>query len=167
MDNPAYAELLSHRFNRPVAIFNLSSLYSGFLDATNLITSVSKVETPYGTSMPIQDYVNTAEFDMYYLSYIFNVEDTFKSFMAIMSYAYEGILTCVLVSRDMYRDAITEALIKIIQQRYGYNCWLIESDMEDLLSIHEETFTPMGLTILHDDLEKFDQLNGHKGICVE
>ena len=165
-DNPGFINIIGGYFNRPMAVFNLSSLYSGFIDLTKLITGVANVVSASGTTMPIPEYVNSIDFDLYYISYIFNNEDVFKSFMSLLSTAYEGIICVVMVQRDGYRDTIMESLIKIIQQRYGYNSWIV-SDQEDIFSVRESTFTPMGITVLKEDLTKFDQMNNYSGICIE
>ena len=87
--------------------------------------------------MPIPDYVNSIEFDMYYMSFIFENGEIFEKFMYMMSSAYEGNIVVILIQRDIYRDAITEALIKIIQQRYGYNgvCVNTEEDYNHYINM--------------------------------
>ena len=54
----------------------------------------------------------------------------FTDFLKIVLNATLGNVV-ILISHDPYRDAITESIIKLIQIRYGYNCWEIE-DADDL-----------------------------------
>ena len=70
---------------------------------------------------------------------------------------YEGYIVCILVQRDPYRDAIMESIIKLIQQRYGYNCWIIE-DEDDLDVIREQQMFPEGIIALDNDIDRANQL---------
>lgn len=152
--NPQLVENISYKFpNRKISIFNLSSCYSGYID----ITMLAKLSCINETYMSMPAFVNSLEFDLQYASNIINLPHMFNDFMKVMSSAFEGDLVIILVYRDPYRDAIMESLIKLIQQRYGYNCWIIE-DKDDIESIREEQFIPYGLINLENDLRKYDQL---------
>ena len=155
MDNPLYAESLRYKFpGRELSILNLSSFYSGYIDITKLITNISPINN---TGLPMPEFVNSVEFDMQYASAIFNNTDLFVSLINIMLRAYEGYLVCILVQRDPYRDAVMESLIKLIQQRYGYNCWIIE-DIDDIEIMSEQMLLPNGLLTLDSDIEQFNHL---------
>lgn len=165
MDNPNMLwEVQQHFPGRNISVFNLSSLYSGYVDLTNLLTQIQPINS---TGLPANLFVQSLEFDMQYMAGIFNNPMLFSNFMSFMSQAFEGFIVVLLVQRDEYRDAIMESLIKLIQQRYGYNCWVIENS-EDLSYVHEESFTPSGLETIIQDLKVFDNAyNSQNRICVE
>ena len=155
MDNPEYAYQLRYKFpGREPVILNLSSLYSGYINVTHLIAKISPINNT-GLSMP--EFVNSVEFDMQYASAVLNNPELFGSLINIMLRAYEGYLVCVLVQRDTYRDAVMESLIKLIQQRYGYNCWIIE-DIDDIEIMSEQMLLPNGLITLDIDIKQFNQM---------
>lgn len=151
-DNPNYLPIIQYEFNRPVIVYNLSSLYSGFIDATELLTGLSRINY---TGMPMPLFVESIEFDIQYAASIMNNPTLFGKLMAILSNSYEGHIVVLLVQRDPYRDSIMESLIKLIQQRYGYNCWIVE-DPEDISCIKEDEYSTIGLLTLNEDLKRYD-----------
>lgn len=151
-DNPKYLPLIQDRFNRPVVVYNLSSLYSGFIDATEFLTMLSKINY---TGLPMPVFVDSLEFDMQFMASIMDNPNLFGKLMMILSNSYEGHVVVLLVQRDPYRDSVMESLIKLIQQRYGYNCWIVE-DPEDIFCIKEDEYNPYGLLTLNEDLKKYD-----------
>lgn len=156
MDNPIYASKVMYKFpGRSSVILNLSSLYSGYINITHLITDIAPINN---TGLQMPDFVNSFEFDIQYASAILNNPVLFGSLINIMLRAYEGYVVCILVQRDPYRDAVMESLIKLIQQRYSYNCWLIE-DPDDIDVITEEMFLPNGLVTLDEDIKCYNQLH--------
>lgn len=160
MDNPEYSELLRYKFpGRDPVILNLSSLYSGYINITHLIAKISPINN---TALTMPDFVNSIEFDMQYASAVLSNSELFGSLINIMLRAYEGYLVCILVQRDPYRDAVMESLIKLIQQRYGYNCWIIE-DPDDIEIMSEQMLLPNGLLTLDSDIKQYNQMYS-KGI---
>ena len=160
LDNPNYAELLRYKFpGRDPVILNLSSLYSGYINITHLIVKISPINN---TDLPMPEFVNSVEFDIQYASAVLNNPELFGSLINIMLRAYEGYLVCILVQRDPYRDAVMESLIKLIQQRYGYNCWIIE-DSDDIEIMSEQMLLPNGLLTLDADIKQYNQMYS-KGI---
>ena len=155
IDSP---ELIQH------IVFNLSSLYSGFIDLTDLCTQIAPINN---TGMIIPEFVQSINFDIQYASAVINDPNLFCKLLMILSATYEGSIAIVMVQRDPYRDAIMESIIKFTQQRYGIISWIVE-DPEDLFCIHETPFTPNGLITLIEDLKKFDELNGYaNSISIE
>lgn len=155
MDNPSYVESLRYKFpGRESAILNLSSFYSGYINITHLIAKISPINN---TGMPMPEFVNSVEFDMQYASSVLTNPELFGSLINIMLRAYEGYIVCVLVQRDPYRDAVMESLIKLIQQRYGYNCWIIE-DIDDIEIMSEQMLLPNGLLTLDADIKQYNQM---------
>ena len=155
MDNPNMIPYVQSRFpRRNVIVINLSSLYSGYIDATDLITKIAPINN---TGLSIPEFVNSVQFDVQYMYSVVNNPSLFYQLIRIVDFSYEGNIVIVLVQRDPYRDAIMESLIKLIQQRYGYNCWVVE-DLEDIDCITESTFTPMGLMTLDQDIQAYDSM---------
>lgn len=155
MDNPEYSQLLRYKCpGREPVILNLSSLYSGYINITHLITNISPINN---TGLPMPEFVNSVEFDIQYASAVLNTPELFGSLINIMLRAYEGYLVCILVQRDPYRDAVMESLIKLIQQRYGYNCWIVE-DVDDIEIISEQMLFADGLITLDADIKQFNQM---------
>lgn len=157
-------ELIPHLYarynNRQVKIFNLSSYYSGYIDVSNLMYFMKP-------NTPMIDFVNEVQFDIEYASYIFNDPSNFTSFMKIMSSSFEGDICIVMVYREPYRDAVMESLIKLIQQRYAYNCWIIEA-LEDIDLLNDNGYDTIGLMTLFQDIQRYDQYyNTDQRISVE
>lgn len=164
IDNPELIQHIQYQFNRPTMVFNLSSLYSGFIDLTDLCTQIAPINN---TGMIIPEFVQSIDFDIQYASAVINDPNLFCKLLMILSATYEGSIAIVMVQRDPYRDAIMESIIKFTQQRYGIISWIVE-DPEDLFCVHETPFTPNGLMILIEDLKKFDELNGYaNSISIE
>lgn len=153
IDNPELIQMIQGYFNKPINIYNLSSLYSGYIDCTDLLTNIATINT----TMPLPDFVQSVDFDIQYAAMVMNNQVLFVKLMMILSNSYEGNISIVLVEHDFYRDAIMESIIKFIQQRYGYNCWVIENP-DDIIYIKEPHYTPMGLLNLDSDLQKYDSL---------
>ena len=155
MENPNHAYFLREKFpGREPVILNLSSLYSGHINITHLIAKISPINN---TGMPMPEFVNSVEFDMQYASAVLNNPELFGSLINIMLRSYEGYLVCILVQRDPYRDAVMESLIKLIQQRYGYNCWIIE-DPDDIEVMSEQMMYADGLLTLDADIKQYNQM---------
>ena len=105
-------ELCQYIPQRPNVIFNLSSMYSGFKDATGLFTNMKIVNY---TTIPMYEYVNTVEFDMQYYNAIFNNDTMFAIFMDII-YAVRRIIIILyhLVAVEMI--GILSVLLYVIKR---------------------------------------------------
>lgn len=99
---------------------------------------------------------STAEFDMAYHASIFNNPNSFYQFMNLIIpvYMYPDLLVQILINKSPYRDIITESLIKLIQQRYGYNSFII-NEIDDILYTDEPDFSISGLVALDNDIEQY------------
>lgn len=139
---------------RQIIIMNLSSYKSGYYDITPLITNISPINN---TQMPAYEFVDSISFDMQYAAALENNFTMYQCMMQMVVRSYEGYIVVVLVYRDPYRDAIMESLIKYIQQKYGHNCWVVE-DVDDLMYIKDESFTPMGIKYVDDDITRYNDL---------
>lgn len=143
--------ILQHINN--AVLYNLSSYYSGFENITGLITKIQIFNT---TQLPPNEFIYSPQFDNIYANSVLQNNELFYDFIKIMINALEYNVV-ILVAHDPYRDAITESIIKLIQVRYGYNCWEVE-ETEDLECLKESYFTPYGLLALDQDKRRFDEL---------
>lgn len=144
---------LQYKGIKQVIKFNLNSLYA-YIPSLDLLN-------PSIANLP-EDMTNTTpEFDIMYHKYIFENDAVFNQFMSIVVPANVNpeCLVQVLVKFSEYRDIITESLIKLIQQRYGYNSYII-SDAEDFLYVEESDFSIPGLFLFEQDRTRWFMLNG-------
>ena len=88
IDNPDMVSYIQSHFNRPINIFNLSSLYSGFIDLTDLCTGLSKINN---TGMRMPEFVQSVQFDINYASALTNDPNMFCKLSMIVSTVYEGL----------------------------------------------------------------------------
>lgn len=102
----------------------------------------------------------TTEFDQAYHNFILSNDIAFNQFMSIIVPVYMDPSTMVHIA-IMYNDytiAFVESLIKLIQQRYGYNSYFI-NDIEDFLCISESEFSIPGIFALDQDLTRWRMMN--------
>ena len=133
LDDPKLISAIQDKLGYSIKVFNMSSLYSE-------ITSI---------------YIDTLEFDVNYANEILNNNPKmFEDLMKIMMNSHEGYIVIILVYRDAFRDSIMESLIKLIQQRYGYNSWII-NDIDDIDGVNESTYSSIGLVTLEEDIKRY------------
>ena len=127
-----------------LVVYNLFSLKEG-LDNLNLIPSIR------------MDY-NSKEFDRLYAQNIISNDDTFIELMRIVYPLYEGKnVYLVTVLNDSF-DGLTESILKLIQDRYGYNYSIINS-YEDLQYLDDSSdFSLSGLFNLDHDKERMSYI---------
>lgn len=136
---------------RNMEILNLSGLTEGY-QKLNLIPQVDSR----------LDFMDDNNFDLMYFNYIFSNESMFMELMKIITRLYYGKSVFLLVSRNGWFDKITESLLKVIQQRYGYPSMIV-NDPEDMLSEVEENsiddgFSIDGLNCLDQDTIRYQQV---------
>ena len=112
---------------------------------------------------PNLHFMNDEIFDENYFYYIFNNDLVFMELMKIIIPLYHGNNVCLLVTQNEVFDKITESLLKLIQQRYGYN-GIVINEAEDLLMfdtlVYEDgEFSLPGLAMLDIDKERFSYLS--------
>lgn len=90
-------------------VFNLTSMKEGFTRLSRLI--------PPNTIGRFTD----REFDIIYANYIMSNDFVFKEFFDIIYPLYTGLDVYIIISDDDWSENLTESLLKLIQQRYGYN----------------------------------------------
>lgn len=142
---------IAQYFKKKTIIYNLSSLYSGYKDATCLITNMNIINN---TGIPTNNYVETVDFDIQYANAIMQDPLMFTTFMDIIQCDYIGYNALILVYREYYRDTVMESLCKLIQQRYGCNAWIVES-LDDIETLRESFYTPTGIMQLNNDLNRY------------
>lgn len=145
-------EMLERKGIRQVVVYNLSSYFSDVPTLNALLPSVAHI--PEETLS--QDVSDFPAFDVAYGDYLINNNEAFAQLMNIIVPAYTSpeTLVQILINSSEYRDAITESLIKLIQQRYGYNIYIV-NDLEDFLYVDESDFSIPGLFTLDQDLARW------------
>mgnify|MGYP003390747879 FL=1 len=145
-------EMLERKGIRQVVTYNLSSYFSDVPTLNALLPSAAYI--PEETLS--QDVSDFPAFDVAYGEYLINNNEAFAQLMNIMIPAFTSpeTLVQILINTSEYRDAITESLVKLIQQRYGYNIYII-NDIEDFLYAEESDFSVPGLFAIDQDLARW------------
>lgn len=128
------------------AIFNLSSPIEGGVRLHSLTPPIS-----------LWQMRETKDFDIGYADYILNNDAAFVDLMRVICHIYNGEHVIVLVNTDEINTFITESLLKFIQQRYGYNGWVLNC-LNDVLYAYESDFSVNGLYNLDQDRERYVRL---------
>lgn len=137
-----------------VVKLNLSSYY---LDETAI--NLNKL-IPITGSIP-EDVITgdcaDPEFDKMYHNFIFTNDDSFFQFMTIMvpEFLEPTVLVQVMISVNGFRDAISESIMKLIQQRYGVNSYYVFT-LEDFQYIqNDSSFSIPGLFAMDQDMNRW------------
>ena len=104
-------------------------------------------------------YYDGLEFDLSYMNYIFGNDSVFYQFFYIIMNLYMGNDVYIITDDENWSENLAESLLKIIQQRYGYNGARIDS-YEDYAALvkskNNGKFDPgYGLANLDSDKERF------------
>lgn len=146
LDTP---EVISIKFTGKGVVFSLNSLREGFLRLPSLIP-------PNALGRFID-----RDFDIAYMQYILLNDSVFVEFFQIIYNLYIGNDVFILYNNEDWSENIMESLLKLIQQRYGYNAIMISSD-EDYVYARNNTnnnFAPgYGIYNLDQDKERFTYL---------
>lgn len=150
-------EMLEIKGIRQVVVYNLSSYYSDVPTLNMLVPSIEYLPE----DLMDGDISSFPAFDVAYGKHIMENVDAFIQLMNIMIYAYTSpeTLVQILVNKSEFRDAITESLVKLIQQRYGYNACIV-NETEDFLYAEESDFSIPGLFTLDQDLARYREIVG-------
>jgi hypothetical protein len=97
------------------------------------------------------------DFDINYANYILQSDKAFISLMNVIISLYSGNDVYVLIDHDVYRDCITESILKFISERYGYNGCIIHEE-SDLETVVDGDFSIQGLFNLDVDKERYTKL---------
>lgn len=144
-------DLLEYKGIKSVMQYNLSSYYNDIPLLNMLLPSPEFIPETV-----LNGDCTTPEFDISYHGYIINNNEAFKQFMNIIVpvFTTPDILIHVLINESPFRDVITESLIKLIQQRYGYNAYII-NDIDDFMYAEESTFSIPGLFTIDQDISRW------------
>lgn len=99
-------------------------------------------------------------FDNAYYNYIFSNNEVFYQFFSIIYNLYCGADILITADSSEWSEMLIEALMKLIQQRYGYNGVCIRS-LEDYIHAKNSNvneFTGMGLTNMDMDRARYTYL---------
>lgn len=129
--------------------FNITSLAEGFVRLNYLIPPNSL------------GVFHGRDFDIAYMNYIFENDVVFKDFFAIIYHLYIGNDVYLVVSKDDWSENLIESLLKLIQQRYGYNASEINS-FEDYIYFKNNSMNGFdhmyGIANLDIDKERYTYL---------
>lgn len=95
------------------------------------------------------------DFDILYMQYIMSDDMRFVEFFNIISLLYTGRDVYIIVSDDDWSETLIESLLKLIQQRYGYNAVRIDSLEDVIYSDPAEFDRVFGIFNLDEDLERY------------
>lgn len=101
------------------------------------------------------------DFDIAYMNYILGNDMIFCEFFRIIYDLYIGKDVILLASKEDWSENILESLLKLIQQRYGYNAILLDSDEDYIYAKNEGVggfIQGYGLYNLDQDKERFTYL---------
>ena len=130
-------------------VYNFSGLKEGYYNLSKLIPPNS-----LGRS-------TERDFDIAYMNYILASDEVFCEFFQIIYNLYIGNDVFIIKNDEDWSENIFESLIKLIQQRYGYNAIRVEND-EDYIYSKNNCFTDFapgyGLYNLDCDRERFISL---------
>lgn len=103
------------------------------------------------------------DYDVKYMEWVFANDGVFMNFMKIILDLYNGLNVFLVITHEDWSDMMLESLLKLIQQRYGYNSISIENP-EDLFYAEDEGFNPeYGLINLDQDLARYQYIVGRMG----
>lgn len=95
------------------------------------------------------------DFDVLYMQYIMSNDINFVEFFSIINLLYTGNDVYIIVSDDDWSETLIESLLKLIQQRYGYNAVRV-NDIEDVIYSEPSEFdNSFGIFNLDEDLERY------------
>lgn len=156
-------EFLEYKGIRQVVTYNLTSYYNHAPTLNLLIPSLAAVPENI-----LNGDCTTPEFDISYHSFIINNDQAFIQFMNIMVPVFNSsdTLVHVLINVSNFRDVITESLLKLIQQRYGYNAYIV-NELDDFLYANESDFSIPGLFTMDKDIQRWQLMTATSGDFYE
>ena len=137
------------KFGGKGVMYNLSSMREGFISLQALI--------PPNAIGRLTD----REFDIAYANYIMSNDTLFCIFFQIIYNLYIGKDVFIIVSTEDWSENLLESLLKLIQQRYGYNAVLINTEADYLYAATSMNFgfaPGYGIFNLDQDKERFTTL---------
>ena len=147
-------ELLEYKGIRQVVSYNLSSYFNNAPTLNLLVPSPNFISEDI-----LSGDCSIPAFDISYHNYILENDDVFLQFMNIIvpAFMHPDVLVQIMIMRSPFSDAITESLLKLIQQRYGYNVYII-NEIEDFIYTEESDFSIPGLFTIDQDMSRWRSL---------
>ena len=133
-------------------VFNLTSLREGY-ERLSLLIPPNQIGHLFGR-----------DFDISYMNYIFGNDAVFYQFFScIIMPLYNNTDVYLIVSKDDWSENLIESLMKLIQQRYGYNGVEINCQEDYLYYINQAKDIPefnpyFGLQNLDIDKERYSYI---------
>ena len=169
-NNPSVINSIPSVTNNPnCVLFSMAPVntVSGYYDIRKFIVAANNILQHSGASIgsgisyidPMVSNIifETPDFDKNLSDCIDYDINIWISMMLIMINAYEGYEVIIEYGTDELSLNVVESLIKIIQEKYQYNCIII-NDIDDLYSCKESSFGPIGLMKLDEERKKFQEL---------
>ena len=130
-------------------IYNLTGMIEGFDSIQALI--------------PPNDLgrLDSFEFDVNYFRYVMENNQIFIIFFRIIQSLYTGVPVYIISDEADWCESLIESLLKIIQQRYGYNGFCVKDDEDVLFALQRDnsSFNPSyGLQNLDMDKARYQYL---------
>jgi hypothetical protein len=98
------------------------------------------------------------QFDQLYMQYILSNDALFIEFFSLIEMLRNGRDVYIIVSNDDWSEQLIESLLKLIQQRYGYNATRINC-FEDLITAEPGNFnSSYGLFNYDTDADRYTDL---------
>lgn len=144
------------RFGDPKSIryFNLNSYFMNLIDVTALMPSPNLLDR-----IGDLEGLESQQFDNLYANEIMSDSSKFCALMRIMEWVAKvpyGIAV-VLIEDSPFRNAIKESLMKFIDFRYGYPCFIVNDECEDLefIASVDSDFSIDGMINFTTDEERY------------
>ena len=131
------------------SVYNITSYREG-LQTLNLLP-------PFDRRLYTND---CRDFDIEYAKWIFDYDVPFYDFFRIVFDLYSGYDVCLIMTDDDWSENIIESLLKLIQQRYGYNgCRIYDLDSYIYAQNNITSgFEGFGLASFDFDRDRFSRL---------
>ena len=142
-------DILNIGFAGTGVMYNLTSLREGF-NTLRLLIPPNEIGR-----------FTDRDFDIAYANYIMSNDNIFCEFFQIIYNLYLGYDVFILASEEDWSENILESLLKLIQQRYGYNAVRIDSDDDYIFARNNMSFDfapGYGLCNLDQDKERLSYL---------
>ena len=149
----------------PKTLRDLIAVNNDIIDSNWVIYNINSNTTDFHRIylMPNMGMINVSspEFDNMYISTILSSDYYFCNFMEISIPLYRGRDVFLLIyDEDTVFNPITEVLVKLIQQRYGYRYIMASSytDVLDAINQGQTLFTTPGIINFDSDFNRYQEL---------
>lgn len=130
-------------------VYNLTGMIEGFENIQSLI--------PPNELGRFDSY----EFDLNYFNYVMQNDAIFVTFFRIIQSLYTGRSVYIISDEADWAESLIESLMKIIQQRYGYNGYCVKTDEDIIFALQRDDCnfnSTFGLQNLDQDKLRYQYL---------